>query len=888
MALTLGERGLKIVVDLDDSAAKKAWERQEKMATALGNKLKTAFAAAAVATGGLVVASAKVGIAFDSSMSRLAANVGATGQQYDQLKKASIAAMETTIFGANQSADALYNLTSAGLSVEQAIGTLGPTLQMAQAENYGLAESATLMTNTLGQFEMSIGEADRISNALVATVVAANMEMPHLSEALKMVGGQAHITGLGFEETLAALSAFSTFGYKGSQAGTTFAAALRELRDTGGKLGPYMKDVNIASDGLAVTLDKLKANGLTAQEALTLLGAEGGNAVALLMQAGGDAIRDYTDKVTDTTFAADKAAVSFDNMEGDLLKLQNTAGLAGITMWDAMKPALREAVQLLTDKVKELAGWFDKNKDSIAKMVEKITTGLVQAFSWLIENSRILITVLGGLVTTFVALKIGALVQQFIGFVGVLKTAKTATQLFNLAWKANPLGIVATAIGLATTAIGYFTTGVKENKEAVVEATTALDDYRTKLEDITSVTGLTAEVESLTTAVRERQKIIDGMLGKYDEWRSAGKTVIEQVALATSTGLNDQINKETELLQLDKDRLKLAIARLALVKPKGDAGASNPATDPKVTHNKAVLKLMTSDNVSWFASDLSAREAWLGESNKITIDKVEEVKVATKDLVAVYDEAYSEIESRDRFFHDSMFSAAQTAGQMMIGGEKKWGNIRKALQHQLLSSMLSKLLSTMSAEMIAKVSHEAGMKAVTIASEQAKSFAAAGGASLRTAVRAKEATASGANTAKQTVETASGVTAFFARLGPVGLVAAAAAIGMFVAMIRNAARRAGGGLLGGVGGEREDRNLMLYSPGEYVVQASSVRGVGVGTLNHINRTGTLPGGGGGGIVVNVDARSEVTKEAIRRYFTTQDGARFFRELMERESVLSAG
>src|SRR5699024_353520 len=73
-------------------------------------------------------------------------------------------------------------------------------------------------------------EAGRMTDTLAAASSSTNTDVDQLGEALKYVGANAHAAGMDIEQTSAFLGILADNGLKGSQAGTTLNAMLRDLK----------------------------------------------------------------------------------------------------------------------------------------------------------------------------------------------------------------------------------------------------------------------------------------------------------------------------------------------------------------------------------------------------------------------------------------------------------------------------------------------------------------------------------------------------------------------------------------------------------------------------------------------------------------------------------
>lgn len=119
----------------------------------------------------------------------------------------------------------------------------------------------------------------------------------------------------------------------------------------------------------------------------------------------------------------------------------------------------------------KIGDWILNHKDEIQESFEKVLNGISTAIEWVVENSDILIKVLGVLLGAFVAMKIVAFVSALIATLTTLiGAATTVFGFFNAVLYANPIGLVIAAI-VALIAIGVL---LYKNWDKVKEVASSL------------------------------------------------------------------------------------------------------------------------------------------------------------------------------------------------------------------------------------------------------------------------------------------------------------------------------------------------------------------------------------------------------------------------------
>jgi TP901 family phage tail tape measure protein len=139
---------------------------------------------------------------------------------------------------------AFYDLKSAGLSVEEAMGALKATADLSVA-GIGTMDDAvkyqTAILNTYGKrwgdVMTPMEKARKISNITANTIAAFKTTLPELSQALQYTVGPANALGVGFAELTSTIGALQTAGMQGTLAGTAlnafYRSSTRLISDTG-------------------------------------------------------------------------------------------------------------------------------------------------------------------------------------------------------------------------------------------------------------------------------------------------------------------------------------------------------------------------------------------------------------------------------------------------------------------------------------------------------------------------------------------------------------------------------------------------------------------------------------------------------------------------------
>ena len=196
--LRQGERG-----------ARETFNRMGQQARVLGTAL--------AGVGAALLAPAAIGIRtfaqFEQSMANVQAVSGATAAEFQALTAIAQTMGATTVFTANQSAEALGFMSMAGLTASQSIAALPSVLNLAAAGNLELADAADIVTNVMSGYGIAAADVGAATDVLVTGFTSANTDLAQLGQAFTLAGPVANAAGLAFEETAAALSLMGNAGF---------------------------------------------------------------------------------------------------------------------------------------------------------------------------------------------------------------------------------------------------------------------------------------------------------------------------------------------------------------------------------------------------------------------------------------------------------------------------------------------------------------------------------------------------------------------------------------------------------------------------------------------------------------------------------------------------
>ena len=387
-------------LSLDSSEYDKGLSNAKSAGSALGSGLASAakigLSAVTAATGATVAfgaASVKTGMDFDSSMSQVAATMGTTVDQIDNLRNFAQEMGRTTAFSATQAADALNYMALAGYDAETSMEMLPNVLNLAAAGDMDLArasdmvtDSATAMGMTLADGSVDIERVTQMVDEMAKAASTGNTSVEQLGDAFLTVGGLAQelnggmvtledgttATVDGVQELEIALTAMANAGIKGSEAGTHMRNMLLKLSsptDAGTQALEAMGVAVFDAEGNMRSLKDIMGDlsgamdSMTQEEKIQTIAdlfntRDIASAEALLGAVGQDWDEIGASIVNAEGAAQQMADTQLDNLSGDVTLFKSALEGAQIAISDTLSPALREFVQFGTNGLSELTSAF--------------------------------------------------------------------------------------------------------------------------------------------------------------------------------------------------------------------------------------------------------------------------------------------------------------------------------------------------------------------------------------------------------------------------------------------------------------------------------------------------------------------------------------------------
>lgn len=396
---------------------------------------------------------------YESAMNVLQATSGATADQMAALDAVAVALgadMDLPATSATDAAQAMLELSKAGLSVTETMAAARGVLELAAAGELSNAEAAKIAANALNAFHLAGSEASRVANLLAAAANASSADVQGMALALRMASAVFAAAGVPIEHLTAAIAEMANAGIQGSDAGTSLKQMLLSLQAPSQTAAALMSELGISVYDASGRLLPMPAiisqfsaalGGLTQEQRnaalATIFGSDAVRAANVVLMGGVEAFDAMTEAVTREGAAHELAAARMAGLRGALLGLQSQIET---TMLLAARPFLG-VLEDLVRRAADLVGGIGVLNPQV------MNAGL--AFGVVLAAAGPVAMVIGA-----ISMALGFLVSP-IGLV------IAATALLAAAWAADwgnvreVTGSVVTAVtGLVGGAVGWLTAAV--------------------------------------------------------------------------------------------------------------------------------------------------------------------------------------------------------------------------------------------------------------------------------------------------------------------------------------------------------------------------------------------------------------------------------------------
>ncbi len=377
--------------------------------------------------GGLGTAAVKTAADFDTSMSKVAAVIGATGKDLEALRDKAREMGAKTKYSASEAAEAMNYMAMAGWKTEEMLSGIDGIMNLAAASGEDLAATSDIVTDALTAFGLTAKESGHFADILAAASSNANTNVGMMGETFKYCAPIAGALGFSAEDTAEAIVLMANAGIKSSHAGTSLRSIMNNLTGDIKLSGAALGDVTIATtnaDGSMRGLSDILADcrgafsrlseSEKANAAESLVGKNAMSGFLALMNAVPADIAKLSGAIDNCDGASAKMADTMqDNLAGQLTILKSQLQELAIAFGEILMPAIRNIASHVQAFIDKLNGMDEGTKQSIVKIallvaaigplliiigmtISKVSTAM-EAFSSLAQGIMTLSAKVGGM-----------------------------------------------------------------------------------------------------------------------------------------------------------------------------------------------------------------------------------------------------------------------------------------------------------------------------------------------------------------------------------------------------------------------------------------------------------------------------------------------------------
>lgn len=353
---------------------------------------------AAGAVSAVAVAGIREAVAFETSIAKIEGLVGVAGDELDKLSQAARDLGPATGKSAQDAADALFVITSAGLRGADAVEALELSLKASAA---GLGETediARSVAGALNAYGTDVLDAAQATDVIVATARAGNFETSQFAAAIGRVLPFAKQAGSSLEDMGGAVALLTRTNGDAAQSVTQVQALFRafvvptqEAKKALDGVGLSAEDMRVAIEeqGLPAALDMLdeKLGGNREQLGRLLGSSEAASAAFQILDADSEALAGTFGVVNDASgltndafnVVADTAQFKFNESMG---QVKDTLLGIGEDLLERLLPYLDQFSTFMEENGPAIEEIFD----NIFEVVERVAEGVGQFISDLVGD----------------------------------------------------------------------------------------------------------------------------------------------------------------------------------------------------------------------------------------------------------------------------------------------------------------------------------------------------------------------------------------------------------------------------------------------------------------------------------------------------------------------
>lgn len=316
--------------------------------------------------------SLKIGGNFEQEMTGVGIISHATAEELSALTEKARELGRELPRSAAQAAEAMKYLAQKGWDISRIQGTVGDVMNLSISQNYGLAESANLLSGVMAAYKLEAVDAARVTDIMNNAANQSALTMEKLGTAYQYAAPVANAFGVSLETLTSHFAVLANQNLDGSTMGAGWRMVMQKVAEAAGDGGLAFRRLGVEvqnADGSVRNITEvfedlgkfLADNPNRASEIMKLFGTRAGTVGVILAQSAGQ-LKNY-----------EKSLVELGSTQAAVTKRMQDWNM----VWETFKSARDDTV----------ITYFNQLKSSVIPLTQRLT-GMTNAFNkWLRESN---------------------------------------------------------------------------------------------------------------------------------------------------------------------------------------------------------------------------------------------------------------------------------------------------------------------------------------------------------------------------------------------------------------------------------------------------------------------------------------------------------------------
>jgi len=318
------------------------------------------------------------------------------GQSYEKFKQTAVDVASSSIFSANQVANAMKVIADRARTVAQTQEEVAWATKLAQASGEDLGTSADAVSRIMMIFEKQNMTSAQAANYLAVLMDKGAVSLGDLGMAFRSLFPMAAAMGWQFKDIASVLGVLSTKGVEGYRAIFALQSILDAAIDPSKGLGKELADAGVQIvdsfgkvKGVLEIVDSMKRLGWTTSDVYKHFGVQMGTVFSTMLETGSDAFSKFNSAMTNSlhgseTYVDKQSEIFQKSLPGVLTDFTNTVNTSFKKIGDDVGAVLKPIIDLFKTWIEKTVEAIDKS-DVLKKVGEELTKALAPLQDKLLE-----------------------------------------------------------------------------------------------------------------------------------------------------------------------------------------------------------------------------------------------------------------------------------------------------------------------------------------------------------------------------------------------------------------------------------------------------------------------------------------------------------------------